>query len=307
MNAPVISSVIKDAPRAVTKLCLFAAFFSASVALAAPAALPAVPVVTTVLVPAGPFISGSDRAEREFAYQLDETGYGHSSTREQDWYENEPDRQTIELPAFRIMRTLVSNTLYAQFIKATSHPAPDVDRETWDAYGLIHPFERSRPFAWQDKQIPAGKAQHPVVMVSRGDAQAFAQWLTEVTGKEWSLPSEQQWEKAARGTDGRYFPWGNSFDASLLNTHDAGPFSTVSIDYHRAGASPFGMLDAAGQVFEWTSTARSPARSIVKGGSWDDIGCGLCRPAARHSRPDAIKHILVGFRLVTQRSFRLGH
>ena len=66
----------------------------------------------------------------------------------------------------------------------------------------------------------------------------------------------------------------------------------------------FGLLDAAGQVFEWTATP-SPhgpagARYLVKGGSWDDKGCGVCRPAARHSRPRALKHILIGFRLVRE-------
>jgi formylglycine-generating enzyme required for sulfatase activity len=66
------------------------------------------------------------------------------------------------------------------------------------------------------------------------------------------------------------------------------------------GASPFGVLDAAGQVFEWTADAAGERRYVVKGGSWDDKGCGICRPAARHSRPAAIKHILIGFRLVVE-------
>ncbi len=59
------------------------------------------------------------------------------------------------------------------------------------------------------------------------------------------------------------------------------------------------LLDAAGQVFEWTSSPGNPGRYLVKGGSWDDKGCGVCRPAARHARPQNIKHILIGFRLVT--------
>ena len=68
------------------------------------------------------------------------------------------------------------------------------------------------------------------------------------------------------------------------------------------GASPYGLLDAAGQVFEWTATPASGGakRFVVKGGSWDDSGCGICRPAARHSRPGALKHILIGFRLVAE-------
>ena len=66
------------------------------------------------------------------------------------------------------------------------------------------------------------------------------------------------------------------------------------------GASPFGILDAAGQVFEWTSTGAGEGRAIVKGGSWDDSGCGVCRPAARHGRAVNLRHILIGFRLVRE-------
>ncbi len=135
-------------------------------------------------------------------------------------------------------------------------------------------------------------------MVSHADARAYASWLSKSTGKTWRLPSETEWEKAARGTDGRRFPWGDTFDPKRLNSHDLGPFDTMPVGRFPDGASPFGLLDAAGQVFEWTATAAGKARYIVKGGSWDDKGCGICRPAARHSRPGPLKHILIGFRLV---------
>jgi formylglycine-generating enzyme required for sulfatase activity len=139
-----------------------------------------------------------------------------------------------------------------------------------------------------------------VVLVSQEDARAYAAWLSDETGERWRLPTETEWEKAARGTDGRRFPWGDSFDPSRLNSHDEGPFDTVAVGSNPAGASPFGLLDAAGQVFEWTATPVGPGRFIVKGGSWDDKGCGVCRPAARHARPAGLKHILIGFRLVRE-------
>ncbi len=258
-----------------------------------------IPDIETVPVPAGPFIAGSDRAEREAAYRLDEAAYGHSATRDQRWYESEPPRHEETLPAFEIMQNPVTNRLYAMFVRQTGHRAPDVMRATWESYGLIHPFERTRPFAWVDGQPPQGRDMHPVVLVSRADAEVFADWLGSVTGRRWSLPTEAQWEKAARGIDGRYFPWGNRFDADRLNSHDKGPFSTVPVGRYPAGASPFGVRDAAGQVFEWTATSALSGRGIVKGGSWDDKGCGICRPAGRDARPIEIKHILIGFRLVT--------
>jgi toxoflavin biosynthesis protein ToxD len=136
-----------------------------------------------------------------------------------------------------------------------------------------------------------------VVLVSHADAEAYAAWLSRATGRHWRLPTEAEWEKAARGTDARRFPWGDAFEPTRLASNDAGPFDTVPVGSHSAGASPFGMLDAAGLVFEWTATPERPDRFIVKGGSWDDRGCGVCRPAARHGRPAELKHILIGFRL----------
>ena len=256
------------------------------------------PVPALVSIPAGDFVLGSDRDEREYAYTLDELAYGHSRTRERRWYEREDERRVATTGAYRIMQVPVTNAAYALFIAATGRPAPDVDRATWASYRLIHPYARTRRHAWVDGRPPAGRETHPVVLVSQNDARAYAEWLTGESGHNWRLPTEAEWEKAARGVDGRAFPWGREYDATLLNSHDAGPFDTLPVGAFPQGASPFGMLDAAGQVFEWTATAAGPGRAIVKGGSWDDSGCGVCRPAARHGRPIGIKHILVGFRLV---------
>lgn len=258
-------------------------------------AAPSVP--ETVVVAAGPFVAGSERAEREAAYLLDERAYGHDLTRKSRWYDGET-RATFALPAFRITRNLITNAQYAKFVAATGHAAPDVDRNTWDAYRLIHPYGRTRRHAWIDGQPPPNRGDHPVVLVSHGDARAYAGRFTRETGVDWRLPTEAEWEKAARGVDGRRFPWGENFDPARLNSADRGPFDTVSVGRFPGGASPFGMLDAAGQVFEWTATPAGRGRFMVKGGSWDDKGCGICRPAARHGRPAGIKHILIGFRLV---------
>ncbi len=252
----------------------------------------------TVDIPAGAFISGSDRAEREAAYQLDERAYGHSITRTNKWYEFEHLRTRITLPGFRIMWAPVTNALYSVFIKQTGHRPPGVDEATWKSYRLAHPFSRTRQFAWSGGAMPKGREQHPVVLVSKTDAEAFARWLSANTKSTWQLPTEEQWEKAARGESGARFPWGDEFDPARLNSHDTGPFTTMPVASFASGASAYGMMDAAGQVFEWTATTAGNNRSIVKGGSWDDKGCGVCRPAARHSRPNAIKHILIGFRLI---------
>jgi len=253
-----------------------------------------------VAIPAGPYIAGSDAAEREYAYRIDARAYGHDATRRQGWYDAERPRQRRSTPSYSITRTPITNREYAAFVAATMRPAPEVSREAWNAYRLAHPFELTRRHAWRSRVPPAGREDHPVVLVSRDDALAYAAWLSGKTGRRWRLPSEDEWEKAARGTDGRRFPWGDTFDPARLNTHDAGPFDTTPVGRYPEGASPYLLLDAAGQVFEWTSTEAGEGRANVKGGSWDDRGCGVCRPAARHARPEKLKHILIGFRLVRE-------
>ncbi len=251
-------------------------------------------------IPAGPWIAGSDDAEREAAYQLDQAAYGSPITRQNGWYARERPRHPAVTGAYGITATPITNGQYAVFVTATEHAVPDVDRKTWDSYGLIHPYERTRRYAWTRGRAPSGREGHPVVLVDRSDANAYAQWLSLRTGQRWRLPTEEEWEKAARGTDGRRFPWGEQYDAHRLNSADAGPLDTMPVGSFPQGASPFGLLDAAGQVYEWTATMDGTERAIVKGGAWDDRGCGICRPAARSSRPLGIKHILIGFRLVRE-------
>ncbi len=253
-----------------------------------------------IAIPAGEFIFGSDSAEREAAYQLDEAAYGHDRTRSARWYDREFKRGKRRTDAYSITKTPITNQQYSAFIKDTGHPGPAVDEQTWKSYGLIHPYKSTRRFAWIDGMPPQDRDNHPVVLISHSDAEAYAGWLSAKTGQIWRLPTEVEWEKAARGTDGRRFPWGDEFDPGNLNSHDDGQFDTALVGSFPTGASPFGLQDAAGQVFEWTATMSNNKRAIVKGGSWDDKGCGVCRPAARHSRPLELKHILIGFRLVRE-------
>ena len=258
-------------------------------------------VPDTITVPAGDFIAGSDQAERDAAYDLDQAAYGHDRTRKWGWYDDERPRRRHRLPGLSITRTTITNRQYAAFVAATGHPAPDVSQDVWRGYGLIHPYGRTRRHAWRDGRPPPGREDHPVVLVSHRDAKAYAAWLSQQGAGAWRLPTELEWEKAARGNDGRRYPWGGDYDARRLNSHDAGPFDTLPVGGYPNGASPHGLLDAAGQVFEWTaSPVKGTGRFLVKGGSWDDKGCGVCRPAARHGRPAALKHILIGFRLIRE-------
>ena len=258
-----------------------------------------VPVPALVEVPAGSFIAGSDAAEREYGYRLDEAAYGHSRTRERGWYDRERPRGVHELGGFLVTRTPITNAHYAAFVNATGHRVPDVDEETWRGYRLIHPYSRTRRHAWAEGAPPPGREDHPVVMVSHDDALAYAAWLSAGTGRTLAAPDRARMGEGRARPGGARLPLGRQLRPRAAQQPRRRPLRYAAGRQLRpAGASPYGLLDAAGQVFEWTASPGNPGRFLVKGGSWDDSGCGICRPAARHGRPAGIKHILVGFRLV---------
>ncbi len=248
-------------------------------------------------IPAGEFIAGSSKAQVEEAYRISAAGYGHGGVRKSGWFDHEKPQHKHTLPSFRIQKTPVTQEAYARFVVEAEHRPPFVSVKTWQSYGLVHPYQRARSYNWAGQKPPAGKLEHPVVLVSAHDAEAYAVWLSRKTGRKLRLPSDGEWEKAMRSTDGRLYPWGNQYDATLLNNADHGPFATMPVGSFPHGASPYGVLDGAGQVYEWTATPQGKHRRIVKGGSWDDHG-GICRPAAWHARPESLKHIIIGFRLI---------
>lgn len=147
-------------------------------------------------------------------------------------YDGKPIHQ-VKLSAFWIGKYPVTNGRYAAFVAATGHAAPR---------------------HWRGNQPLPVLRNHPVVYVSWHDAVAYCTWLTELRGKVVRLPTEAEWEKAARGSDGRSYPWGNE-EASAEHCNfgmDIGKTTPVGI--YRMGASPYGCLDMAGDVWEWTSS-----------------------------------------------------
>lgn len=245
------------------------------------------------VVPEGVFMMGSGPDEREYGYQLDEARKSFASRRYK-WFESEK-RRKINLKSYLIDIHLVTNKDYYQFVKATGRKAPFVDEKTWKGYHLVHSYREVERFLWKDGVFPAKRGAHPVVLVDHADADAFCGW------RGLRLPSEEEWEKAARGARGSIFLWGSEFIPEFLNSYDAGPYDTVPVGSYEKGKSVYGLYDMAGQVFEWTSTpAERSGKYIVKGGSWDDFP-GVTRSAARHSRPENIRHILIGFRCAGNR------
>lgn len=252
--------------------------------------------IEQVRIPAGVAELGSDKAEKEFAY-----GIGGEGAKRGRWFDSEKKRRVF-VNEFHIDKYPVTQGEYYRFVKATGHRAPFIGREDYRKQGfLVHPYSAVIPFLWKDEKPPQDKLNDPVLLVSIGDAWEYCHWRGEqAKGRIFRLPFEDEWEKAARGTDGRYFPWGNRWDGKLANSWEFGPHTTTPVARYRAGQSPYGVYDMAGNIFEWTLTPVKPesSRYILKSCSWDDLP-GICRGAARHARLKSSRHILIGFRCVS--------
>ncbi|MEM9265733.1 MAG: SUMF1/EgtB/PvdO family nonheme iron enzyme [Cyanobacteria bacterium P01_F01_bin.13] len=260
----------------------------------------------------GEFIAGSDRTERDYAYRISAEGFADSpgdvatveaGYRRRRWFEQEPGRRTENLPAFCMAKNLITNGDYQVFVQATGHRSPGISATNYQEQGfLVHPYSDVQPYLWQGDQYPAGQTNHPVVLISYGDAVAYAEWRSGLDGLSYRLPTVLEWEKAARGNDGRYFPWGSDWRDDGTNWAKNGPYGTSGVGAYPLSQSPYGIEDMAGNVFEYTSSlVRDGSEVLLKGCSWDDFP-GFCRAAYQHDRSVESRHILFGFRLVIEKN-----
>ena len=207
-----------------------------------------------VYVPAGEFLMGSERSPDE-----------------------RPVRK-VYLDAFYIDKYEVSCAQYKKFLDATDHQwIPTYPLEV----GMYSPIATRKDYDWDGHDYPPGHENRPVVFVTWEDAMAYCMWA----GKR--LPTEAEWEKAARGADGRKYPWGNEWDPKKCNSYEGKAMATVDVDSHEAGRSPYGCYNMAGNVCEWCLDwfkydyyREAPNRNpqgpdgglyvLVRGGTWVD-------------------------------------
>jgi formylglycine-generating enzyme required for sulfatase activity len=249
-----------------------------------------------LLIPAGKYIAGSTPEEREAAYDDFAKSAGNETAREHKWFDGEDDRHVVtEMPAYHIDLMPVTQGEYAEFVLATGAHAPAIDEDGWKREGFAQDYASVMRFVWKDGTPPAGRADHPVVLVTWDEARRYCQWRGQQAGAPRRLPTEGEFEKASRGDSGLSYPWGNAFESDKLDSAVYGPGDTMPVGTFTKGASPFGMLDAAGNVFEWTATPFKQGQMTVKGSSWEDYA-GVGRGASRHGRAPEVRHSIIGFR-----------
>ncbi len=215
---------------------------------------------------------------------------------------------TFDVPAFEMAKYPLTNAQFLKFIQEAGYKCD----EWWiDGGGWVVWEEQGwqEPRFWKDSQW--NQPDHPVVGVSWYEAIAFCLWLSDATGENITLPTEQQWQRAAQGNDHRTYPWGAKFDASRCNSSVAGKSAgTTPVDQFEGrdrGDSPFNVTDMTGNVWEWCLTDfrtgaqdihESAEARVVRGGAWVNVLTHLLRTANRDWLIPGTRNVNLGFRCV---------
>ncbi|TQN32637.1 formylglycine-generating enzyme required for sulfatase activity [Haloactinospora alba] len=181
------------------------------------------------------------------------------------------DNKPVYLPAFYIDVFPTTNADYSRFVAATGH---------------------KKPQHWNDEKFSDAIYEHPVVFVTWDDAVAYTKWSTK------SLPTSQQWEKAARGTRGDSFPWGSQKTPAKCNVRENEIRSTTPVDRYHSGVSPYGIYDMCGNVWEWCATESTPGRYELKGSAFTSPFFRV-EPATFNDASSEMLDDDTGFRCVT--------
>jgi formylglycine-generating enzyme required for sulfatase activity len=244
-----------------------------------------------VAMDAGPAVLGSTEAERAQARR----DYGQGGEK---LFSDEAHVRRAHLSAFRIDRTPVTIAAYRELIEACGITPPNVQTLTqaaWNALQqrlhLSHGYAQIARFLWDDHDPPPDHERHPVVLVNQDEAGLYCAWRGA------RLPSADEWERAARGQQGRIYPWGDGYDPFRVNTAKRATGETLPVASLPQGATPEGIFDLGGNVYERTVTP-VPGRKdtfVVKGNGWDGRG-GYGRGAAALAVQADARSVNLGFR-----------
>lgn len=246
-----------------------------------------------IAVPAGEFLMGTAPPEKEEESWVSDFGAAQADTTSR-----EIPQRTVRLDAYEIAKYPVTAAQYEAFSNATGHAAP----------------------ANTSAGPPAAAARLPACFVSWADAAAFCRWLVAETGEIIRLPTEAEWERAARGDDGRTHPWGEGPPTTWLCNYAGEVGGLTDVRSYPAGASPWGCVDMAGNVWEWCADWFDPSyyehgvdenptgpatgfNRVIRGGAYDSDQASVRCAARYYNRPDTTPFFPCGFRiaLVTPR------
>jgi sulfatase modifying factor 1 len=249
-----------------------------------------------VRVPAGEFTMGAD-----------------------DGDEDERPAHRVQLDSFCISVHPITNDQYAEFVRGTGHPPPAV----YELPRLVGPpaetsfRELASPYVWRGSEMPRERARHPVTLVGFTDAVAYCKWISTKIGRAVRLPTEAEWERAARGgLEARRYPWGDDIDPSRANFLPDPTLKklrgTTPVGSYPANA--IGLHDMTGNVWEWVADWYAPdtyrdtelrnprgpsagALRLVRGGAWLTHDVSQLRCAHRHKVPPDTYAYSIGFRV----------
>ena len=209
---------------------------------------------------------------------------------------------------FQIAHVPVTVSQYEAFLESEAV----MEKRWWSEEGWEWLNGRLDGWGRKDRRLPDGwdlqskKPAHPVTGVTAYEAEAYCAWIGSVKKKSVRLPTEVEWEYAARGDDGRPFPWGEEFDAMLVNTLEGEIGASVEAASMPGDSSPFGVMDMCGNVQQWTASEYIPLPGervppgpsrVASGGSFNDTVFGA-RTSYRRGYPPGFYYPFLGFRIV---------
>ncbi len=252
-----------------------------------------------VLIPAGDFLMGCDDAE-----------------------EDERPVHRVHVDDFFMAVQPVTNAEYARFVRDTGHRSPALyELPIVVAAGGVEREQVFRmsgaPYVWMDGEPPQGREDHPVTLIRYDDASAFCAWLSALSGKPFRLPTEAEWEKAARGgVESKRYPWGDRLDRNMANflVDPAMKASHGTTPCRQYPPNGYGLYDTAGNVWEWVQDwydaayyVESPTRNpvgpstgslrIIRGGAWLVADVRMLSCSHRHKVPPDTYSYGIGFRV----------